>query len=481
MISDYTTLKELNKHIQKQIHEHFDETMWLIADISQVNHNRSGHCYLELIERDAKQKKIVAKARATIWAYQYRMIKAHFESITGHSFEAGLSVLIKVMIEFHELYGFSLNVLDIDPTYTLGDMARQRQEIIDRLSDDGIIDMNKGLPLPALPQRIAVISSPTAAGYEDFVDQLANNPYKLTCYLSLFKASMQGDQAVASIIAALDRVFEQHEHFDVVIIIRGGGSRAELSCFDDYELAVNITQFPLPVLTGIGHERDESIADIVAHTALKTPTAVAEFLVDRLAEQANEIMLLKQHFLELSNNLLQDNKQQTERLAQRFVPLTIKHIRQNERSLHALKQEVNLQLIQYLHLRQKQVARMAKALERKSKQQLDLHRQNLKMKTQNLKYHLHDKLNRDAYLIDKQMIQVKNLLQQQNLSEKHRIELLEARLKQFDPHEILSQGYALVSLDGQLLKSTDGLHLGDLLHIQLAKGRLASRVEQVDE
>ena len=281
-------LSELTSQIQETIRKDFDLPVWIHAEISELRDNTGGHCYLELIEKDGNSDTLLAKTKATIWANTYRMLKPYFESSTGESLRAGLNVLVAVTIEFHGVYGFSLNVRDIDPTFTIGEMAARRLKIIRQLEVDGIVDMNKQLPLPQLIQRIAIISSATAAGYGDFCDQLQNDPSKFAFYSKLFQAQMQGEQAETSIISALEKIYENIDLFDVVVIIRGGGATTDLACFDSYDLALNCAQFPLPIVVGIGHQRDVSILDMVAHTSLKTPTAVAEFLIYNMQEAENQ-------------------------------------------------------------------------------------------------------------------------------------------------------------------------------------------------
>lgn len=284
------TLSELTNRIQETIRAGFETPVWIRAEISELRDNSGGHCYLELIEKDNNSDTLLAKSKATIWASTYRMLKPYFESSTGQSLRAGLNVLVAVTVEFHGVYGFSLNVRDIDPTFTIGEMAARRLKIIRQLEDDGIVDMNKQLALPKLLQRVAIISSATAAGYGDFCDQLQSDPSHFAIYSKLFPAIMQGDQAESSIIAALEKIYEHIDLFDAVVIIRGGGATTDLACFDSYDLAVNCAQFPLPIIAGIGHQRDISILDMVAHTSLKTPTAVAEFLISNLNDAENQLL-----------------------------------------------------------------------------------------------------------------------------------------------------------------------------------------------
>ena len=274
---EHLSLYELNKTIGEVLAKNLDPSYWVVAEIGQMQTNQKGHCYLELVEKDDHQ--IKAKTRATIWSYTYRNLSTWFHGITGQSLKPGMKILFNATIQYHEIYGFSLNIRDIDAQYTLGERAKKRQEIIAQLEEDGIFDMNKELKLPIVPQRIAVISSETAAGYGDFMNQLNENDFGYSFNVKLFNSVMQGDQAESSIISSMHQVFEGIENIDLLVIIRGGGASLDLDCFDSYDLGSHIAQFPLPVITGIGHERDETIADMVAHSKMKTPTAVAEFII----------------------------------------------------------------------------------------------------------------------------------------------------------------------------------------------------------
>jgi len=284
------SLSELTDRIQETIRTNFDTPQWIRAEISELRENQNGHCYLEFVEKDEYSDNLLAKTKAIVWSSTYRMLKPYFESSTGETLRAGLKVLVAVTVEFNGVYGFSLNVRDIDPTFTIGELAARRIKIIRQLEADGIADMNKQLELSPRPQRLAIISSATAAGYDDFMNQLHSDSHHFAFYTRLFPAVMQGEQAEASIIAALDKIFTHSELFDAVVIIRGGGATTDLACFDSYELALNCAQFPLPVISGIGHQRDVSILDMVAHTSLKTPTAVAEFLIQQLAIAESELL-----------------------------------------------------------------------------------------------------------------------------------------------------------------------------------------------
>lgn len=298
------SLYDLNALVRRSIEQCLPDEFWVQAELSDVRTNSTGHCYLEFIQKDPRSNNLIAKARGTIWANVFRLLKPYFEEATGQAFVSGIKVLVQVTVSFHELYGFSLTVQDIDPTYTLGDMARRRKEILKQLEEEGVFSLNKELEIPRLPQRIAVISSPTAAGYGDFCHQLQNNPRGFYFYTELFPALMQGDRVEESVLSALDRVNARLTEFDVVVIIRGGGATSDLSGFDTYLLAASCAQFPLPIITGIGHERDDTVLDSVAHTRVKTPTAAAEFLIDSMNDAADDLEILAARLQESVGGLL---------------------------------------------------------------------------------------------------------------------------------------------------------------------------------
>ena len=280
--SQYITLRELQRRVKSALEGQFALPVWVSAEISEIKVNYSGHCYLELVEKGGDNGVPTAQARAVVWRSHYPRISGYFEAETGQRLAAGIKILAKVLVSYHELYGFSLQITDIDPSYTLGDMERQRQQTIAQLQQDGVWEMNREVPMPTVVQRIAIVSSANAAGYQDFCKELGKSPYRFE--LTLFDAFMQGAAAEESIVAALCSVADRTEDFDAVVLIRGGGSRSDLNCFNAYRLCAHVAQFPLPVVTGIGHDKDTSVADMVAHTALKTPTAVAGWLVERMTE-----------------------------------------------------------------------------------------------------------------------------------------------------------------------------------------------------
>ena len=314
MNDTHYSLLQLNAMVRESIERSLPDEYWVEAELSEVRESR-GHCYMELIEKSPESNTPVAKASAKCWRSQWAMLRPLFERMTGMPVHAGMKVLLRVYPQFHENYGFSWIVTDIDPTYTMGDMARKRQEIIQTLKAEGVFDLNKQLHLPMFAQRIAVISSATAAGYGDFCNQLADNDYGFAFTTRLFPSVMQGEGIEQSVIAALDAINAEVDAFDAVVIIRGGGATSDLSGFDTLPLAENVANFSLPVITGIGHERDESVLDMISHTRVKTPTAAAAFLIDNLAQTYTRIASCTQSLAQLVRR-----RMETERL--RLLPMS---------------------------------------------------------------------------------------------------------------------------------------------------------------
>ncbi len=312
------TLLELNRLVRETIECEMPDEYWVEAELSECRENR-GHCYMELIQKDELSATPVAKASAKCWASKWLMVRPYFERITGQRLVAGMKVLLKVYAQFHEAYGFSWIVTDIDPTYTLGDMARKRQEIINQLKAEGVFDLQKELSLPLFCQRIAVISSETAAGYGDFCHQLADNPYNFKFHIQLFPATMQGDGIERSIIEALNSINAVCENFDAVVIIRGGGATSDMTGFDTLALAENVANFPIPIITGIGHDRDESILDMVSHTRVKTPTAAAAFLIDHLKTVFDQLTTLSEAIPKLFSVVKARQEARLDHLYQRIL------------------------------------------------------------------------------------------------------------------------------------------------------------------
>ncbi|MDD2514234.1 MAG: exodeoxyribonuclease VII large subunit [Proteiniphilum sp.] len=355
MTDNSFSLSELNRRVKDAIRDHLPETYWLRAETSDVRRNQNGHCYLEFVEKDADKQHIVAKARGMIWSNVFQMLSAYFEAETGQSFTSGLNVLVRVSVDFHELYGFSLTVVDIDPSFTLGEIARNRQQVLRQLEEEGVLTLNRELELPELTLRIAVISSPTAAGYGDFCDQLARNSGGFAFQTRLFPAIMQGERSESSIIGALEKVYGYSHLFDAVAIIRGGGATSDLNCFDSYALAVNVAQFPLPVVSGIGHERDVTVLDHVAHTRAKTPTAVAEFFIGHITQTATGLADLGERLIGQTRSVLQEEVSQLRLLTREAVHLSALLLQRETALVQKISERMRHQLNQRMQEQRHQI------------------------------------------------------------------------------------------------------------------------------
>lgn len=313
------TLSELQGLIKDKLYEALPGYFWVIAEIAELKVNNAGHCYIELTGSDTPGGRVTARARATIWASRYYSLNTFFNASTGIPLRAGITILFRATVEYHELYGLSLNVTDIDPSYTAGDMALRREAIIRQLTSEGVISMNRELTLAPYPRNIAVISSSKAAGYQDFVNHLTGNLYGYVFIVRLFEAVMQGEETEKSVTGALDRIIEEASRFDAVAIIRGGGSTTDLSWFDNYRLSFYVTQFPLPVLTGIGHEKDLTVTDMVAWRSLKTPTAVADFLVTHTLDSENRVIEMASSLSSAAREIISSTSEQLALLFNRTV------------------------------------------------------------------------------------------------------------------------------------------------------------------
>ena len=442
------TLFELNGLVRELIECEMPNEYWVEAELSECRESR-GHCYMELVQKDDKTATPVAKASARCWAQKWMLIRPYFERTTGQQLRAGLKVLLKVYPQFHEAYGFAWIVTDIDPTYTMGDMARKRQEIIRLLKAEGVFDLQKELELPVFCQHIAVISSETAAGYGDFCNQLADNPYGFKFQTQLFPAIMQGEGVEQSIIAALERIYNSQSsifrsalplgssknlQFDCVVIIRGGGATSDMSGFDTLALAENVANFPLPIITGIGHDRDECILDMVSHTRVKTPTAAAALLVDHLKAVLD---------------LLNDSQDTIARYAQQ--------------KLSNLKSQLsNLQ---------EAIPRLFSIVRTRQEARLDsLFQQILSRIQQGTVSHEADIRNLEQRLLTG--------LERKLTSEHHRLELLEEKTKNLDPTLLLKRGYSITLHNGRAVRDPKQLKQGDEIETRVAKGVIISKVKK---
>lgn len=354
------SLLELNQAIQATLSEWFDQTYWVTAEVSEARVANNGHCYLEFIEKDERSQMVLARAKANIWRNTYLHIAEQFKAATGTTIQAGMTILAEVSVTFHPVYGYALNVHHIDPTYTLGDIAKQRQKILQQLEEEGIIDDNKRLSLPRPLKRIAVVSSASAAGYGDFMHQLQQSGYPFEC--TLFPAIMQGDGVEESCMAALYEIFSKADEWDCVVIIRGGGAAADLYGFERYDLAAVVAQFPIPVLTGIGHERDETVLDYVAHTRLKTPTAVAAFLIEHFSAECALLDDLSQRLVRGAMDYINRERRRQEQLSVALANCARRCLIREDEVLKRMKLHVAMLCRQRLHREQQKLPLLEKII-----------------------------------------------------------------------------------------------------------------------
>lgn len=451
----HISLSQLQTLIRQSIDNAHPLPYWVAAEISELKVNYSGHCYIELVEKGGDNHVPRAKASAVIWRNSYTMISSYFAGATQQALGAGLRVLVKVVVMYHELYGLSLQITDIDPTYTLGDMERQRQETIARLQQDGVFDMNREIGLPAVIQRLAVVSSRNAAGYQDFIKELERSGYRFE--ITLFDAFMQGGEAENSIVAALEALSDETDRFDVVILIRGGGSQSDLGAFNSYRLCCHIAQFPLPVITGIGHDKDRSVADLVAAVSLKTPTAVAVYLsetMDRFDAGLDELW----RAVGDSAAVLIDRQRQS--LAE---------------SAHALRL-VSGRMVYDMGLR---LERLQSELQRRTEGMVRAGSNRLEM--------LESLLRRQAsgWLGARQVVQnqlegrLRSSSQRYVVNCRRDLASLYDRVMSRDPQRIIDMGFAVVRVDGKALADGDRLQAGDNIRIQMRHATVDAAVRQV--
>ncbi|MBR5845838.1 MAG: exodeoxyribonuclease VII large subunit [Rikenellaceae bacterium] len=424
------SLRELQLAVRERLAEAFPLPVWVAAEISEMKVNYSGHCYLELVEKGGANGVPAAKASAVIWRSHYGPIASYFASKTGEKLSAGMKVLVRVTISYHELYGLSFQIQDIDPTYTLGDWEQQRQQTIARLREEGVWDMNRELDVPRVPQRVAVVSSANAAGFQDFCKEIARSAYRVE--LALFDAFMQGHGAEDSIIEALERVADRAEEFDVVALIRGGGSQSDLACFNSYRLCAHVAQFPLPIVTGIGHDKDESVADMVAARRLKTPTAVAAWVVEQLTEFDGTLEAMAQAVERYAVEMLSAERQRLERNAALVATQAVGATRRLELTLERYSSELR-RMSQALVVEQRNRATRAEEL---------LHRAS-------------------DYFVR---------------SERERLAALEQAVAARDPQRIMALGFAVVSLGGRAVSDASQVDVGSEVSIRLANGELKAKI-----
>lgn len=426
------TLFELNSLVREVLETAFDSAYWVEAEVSEAREVR-GHCYMELVQKDLFSATPVARASAKCWKSKWSSLRPKFERITGQPLHAGMKVMLLVTANFHEAYGFSWIVQDIDPTYTMGDMARKRLQIIRQLQEQGVFEMQKGLTIPKFAQRIAVISSENAAGYGDFCNQLEANDYDFKFYTKLFPATMQGEQVEPTIIAALNQINLHVDRFDVVVIIRGGGATADMSGFDTLALAENVANFPLPIITGIGHERDESVLDMISNIRVKTPTAAAAYLIDNLADVWSLIEDCQNHITTYVKYRMEQERTRLTRCAE-HIPMLF--------SLVKTRQEARLQQL------------------------------SVQMVT-----HINNYLSLCRHRLQLISTSIHPAVECRILKESNRIEQLDIMLKSLDPQILLKRGYSITMYNGKSVRDASKLQKGNEIETLVERGKIISVVK----
>ncbi|MDA3905720.1 MAG: exodeoxyribonuclease VII large subunit [Bacteroidales bacterium] len=450
------SLSDLLEELQMVVRSTFDRSYWVIAEIVSVSEAKNGHLYLEIAEKE--NDFLQAKIRANIWSNSKKRILSEFEHITNQSLKKGMKVLVNVTIDFHTVFGLSLNILDIDPNFSLGEIERQKQATLLQLEQEGLIDFNKQHVLPAVIQSIAIISSATAAGYQDFTKQLSENNFGYTFKSELFQATMQGVTAANSIIQAMDKIEKNSTNFDVVVLIRGGGSSLDLSCFDEYSLAARLAQSHFPVFTGIGHERDTSIADIVAHSKFKTPTAVADYIVTHNRNFENELDTMAESLNKYAFDLLDEQK------------LIISN----------LSKFLSYSAQQKMHKNSQRLMRKSHNYQQAVKSQLT----KADFRLDKIKLILQHDLNIKLQQIDQKLDQTfKNIIKEsKSLLRIHRNknEQIFQLIHLADPKQILKKGFSITRVNGKLLRSIKDVDSESVLNTELCDGVFESKILQID-
>lgn len=426
------SLFELNNLVREVITTDLSMEYWVEAELSEVREVR-GHCYMELVQKDMFSNTPVAKASAKCWKSKWMYVRPKFEQITGQYLHTGMKVMLKVYADFHEAYGFSWIVTDINPEYTLGDMAKKRMQIIEQLKQEGVFDLQKELEIPMFAQRVAVISSLNAAGFGDFTRQLTDKSYGFKFQVELFPAIMQGEGIERSVIAALDAINERLDEFDVVVIIRGGGATSDMSGFDTLALAENVANFPLPIITGIGHDRDESVLDMISHTKVKTPTAAAALLVEHLEvvwqmliEAENELVTVAQHRIE-------NEKQRLSHIAEK-IPVLFSLVKTHyENVLDKLLMTISSMI--------------------------------------------NEKVSSEKHNVLLMEEKIKPLVDVRLQREKHHLMMLEQRVKALDPEILLKRGYSITLCKGKVVVDASMLKSGDEVETKVRKGTFKSIIK----
>lgn len=427
------TLQEFNNRIKRLLADPSVMNCWVVAETTDVRINQ--HCYLQLLEKNPKTGATVAKIKAIIWGNQFRFLNARFKQVTGRDIGNDMKIMVCLSVNYSPQYGLTVVINDINPEFTLGDMERQRQEILNRLTQEGIIGQNKTVPVPPVLQRIAIVSAAGAAGYGDFMTQLTDNKYGVCFYPCLFQATMQGVKTVPTVLAELDKV-EQNQHlFDCVVIIRGGGGTEELNSFDNYDLARRVATFPLPVIVGIGHERDITVLDYVAGIRVKTPTAAAEHII---LQAANALA----HIGDLSNQVVS--------IARDYIARAKEQLSYYAGNLPIMAQRI-----------------------------IDTNTLRLQNFIQNIPLHVQRRIESENAQLARQKDAIKNAVAQVKMKETMRLEALGDKIELLSPRKVMARGYTLTTCEGKIMTDAAQLEAGKLVTIHFRDGKVVAGTQSV--
>ncbi len=466
-------LSNLMNDLQMVIKSTFDQTYWVVAELANVSDSPRGHMYFELVEKNELQ--IVAKARANLWSFRRHQIIHAFEEVSRQTLKTGMKVLLQLQVDFHPIYGLSFQILDIDPAYSLGELEKQRQETIQRLKEDGLLEFNKQYVLPPIVQRLAIISSESAAGYQDFISQLENNPYQYRFYTKLYSALMQGDKAPETIVNALNQLEADSIEFDAIILIRGGGSNLDLACFDDYALNARLAQAYFPIFSGIGHERDTSVTDMIAHTRLKTPTAVAEFIIqhnrrfeDEISDVFSDIVAFAKDKLQMERDQIENFNRAISQMSQQLVINDLSYLKElgyvmNNQSLKLINKQEAM-----IHQIGSNIRFLSKEIYFKTKNEILSQKRLLQDKV----FHRID-LQKDQLIVERDIKRsTQKLLNQTN----EQLTYMDHIVQLSDPQSILKKGFSISRINGKAISNSEDVEFNQVLITQLYKGVIKSKI-----
>ncbi len=473
----YQTLSQYLGEIKELIHEVSDYT-WIVAEIAKIDCDKNGHYWIELVEK--KDNEIIAQCGAVIWRSNVDTISNFYEK-TGIEIQKGIKILFIGKATFHEKYGFKLNILQIDPSFSIGEMALKKKETIERLTKEGLIDKNKLIEIPLVIQKIAIVSSKSAAGYEDFLKILKENKYGFKFYTKLFDAFVQGETAVTSLMNAFQRCALDFETFDAIVLIRGGGSVADLAIFNDYELAKTMALMPIPVFTGIGHTRDETVADYVASMSFKTPSEVAKFILDRALDFDSKIESIRQRILHKAEALLNAEISKNQSFQERFKLAVRNSEEKLSQKMNLIVSEIHNSVLKKVHSEKELLFTIKQNLHKKTNSILRTKEIGITNLNNRLKMKMSENITKGKFIIksykESLFTKLKNTVALKNIQ----IERLLDKLHLLSPENILKRGYSITYLNGKVLKNSQEVSIGSRLQIQLYKGKIYGQVINKEE